>query len=87
MNKTMSGSFADGRTADDSLAFVPMGELRFESVCACERGRDRSGKWKAPLEGPLESTLYTRRWNTGVRDLGSQVKPNERNSLRTAVPH
>lgn len=87
MNKTMSGSFADGRTADESVAFVPMGELRFESVCACERGRDRSGKWKAPLEGPLESTLYTRRWNTGVRDLGSQVKPNERNSLRTAVPH
>ena len=34
-----------------------MGELSFDGVCACER----SGKWKAPLEGPLESTLYTQR--------------------------
>ena len=64
MNKTMSGSFADGRS-DWRVAFVPMGELRFDGVCACER----SGKWKAPLEGPLQSTLYTRRWHLGVHEL------------------
>ena len=42
MNKTMSGSFADGRTTDwrasaSGVAFVPMGEMRFDGVRASAR--------------------------------------------------
>ena len=56
-----SGIRSDGRNA-----FRRRPRLR-----ACEREREgrRSGKWKAPLEGPLESTLYTRPWWPGFHDM------------------